>query len=213
MTAMARVLQTDFIKLRGSPVLWISAVGAATAPLLNGLLMAGYKSRGGSVDCPSFMNQSLAFVAMFLGAMLFGLVTASSWARIRRGHTEKRLDHTCAPHLGGERQDGGSPGVVAGPGLGSVGTLPAHRCSGGWRGPFVAACRANTGMVCDSGFIDLCHTPSHGLDHYAGLGVHTADRLCHRGYPSRVCISVQRQIRGLVPLNHSHRIRVVRPAR
>ncbi len=88
---MRRVLETEFIKLKGSPVLWISAAGVATAPILNGLIMAAYKSQGGLVDWLSFMNQSIAFVAMFLGAPLFGLVTAYLFGREYAEDTLKSL--------------------------------------------------------------------------------------------------------------------------
>lgn len=85
---MGRVLTAEFLKLRASPALWVSAVGVVSAPLLNGLLMGAH---GATVGWAEFMNQSIAFVAMFLGSVLFGLVAAHLFGREYTEDTLKSL--------------------------------------------------------------------------------------------------------------------------
>lgn len=88
---MGRMLQSEFIKLKGSPMLWISLAGIAVAPLLNGLLMMGYKARGGQVIWHEFMSQNAAFIALLLGAPLFGLMVAYLFGREYAEDTLKSL--------------------------------------------------------------------------------------------------------------------------
>ncbi|MDI7246969.1 MAG: ABC transporter permease [Bacillota bacterium] len=84
---MGRVLTAEFLKLKGSPALWVSAVGVVSAPLLTGLLMGAL---GAAVGWAKFMNQSIAFV-VFLGSVLFGLVAAYLFGREYTEDTLKSL--------------------------------------------------------------------------------------------------------------------------
>lgn len=84
---MGRVLKAEFLKLKGSSVLWISAIAVMAAPLLNSLVL----SQARTVLWEGYMNQSAAFVAMLLGAMLFGLVTSYVFGREYAEDTLKTL--------------------------------------------------------------------------------------------------------------------------
>jgi len=78
---MFRALHAEVLKLKASPMLWISAVGISFAPFLNAIVCATTASRGTPWTWERFTEQNVNLIALLLGTMLFGLLACYVFGR------------------------------------------------------------------------------------------------------------------------------------
>lgn len=72
---MLRTLQIEILKLKRSPMVWVSMLGVAVAPILNYLIFLSLKANNSSdISIERYFEQCYVFFAVLIAPMMFGLI-------------------------------------------------------------------------------------------------------------------------------------------
>lgn len=75
MTKLIRTLHIEMIKLKRSPMVWVSVLGVAIAPILNYLIFLSLKANNSSaISIERYFDQCYVFFAVLIATMMFGLI-------------------------------------------------------------------------------------------------------------------------------------------
>ncbi|GEM_PF-2994533 len=89
---MLRAIQVELKKLKKAPMIWISFLGVSISPILNALIFYYLKQLfKDSITWEAFLIQSISFIAVFIGILLFSLTATYVFGREYTENTIKTL--------------------------------------------------------------------------------------------------------------------------
>jgi len=91
-TALLRILHVEILKLKRSPMLWVSMLGVAIAPFLNYLIFLSLRSNNSSaITAERYFEQGYIFLTALIGTIVFGLIATYIFDREYRDNTLENM--------------------------------------------------------------------------------------------------------------------------